>query len=116
MIGDNDIVLESTLETWREILEDSGFKISRGTTEYLHLPFEDKDNDLDTLELKIMLQREELSKCERFKYLGSVIRLISKDGNRKSDLDNRVQIGWCRRGDLCDRKLPLKLKGKIYKS
>ncbi|KAL1446260.1 hypothetical protein WDU94_015584, partial [Cyamophila willieti] len=118
MVAENKIMLENTLETWRQLLEDNGLKISRTKTEYLYLPFkENNENPDDIIQPIIKLQGEDLPICENFKYLGS---FISKDGTCKADVDSRVQIGWCKfkslTGVLCDRKLPVKLKGKIYKT
>ena len=53
----------------------------------------------------------------RFKYLGS---LVQNDGEIEADVSHRIQVGWLkwRRASsvLCDKKVPLKLKGKFYRT
>lgn len=113
MIGENEIVLEYELEEWRKILEENGLRISRKKTEYMHLPFKDPPNPAP----KIMLQGEELPRCEKFKYLGLV---VSSDGQCTDDVNSRIQTGWLKfrslTGVLCDRKMPIKVKGNVYKT
>ena len=50
-----------------------------------------------------------------FKYLGSIIQ---KDGEINSDVNHKIQAGWLKwrssTGVLCDRNIPLWLKGKFY--
>ncbi|CAH2226614.1 jg8366 [Pararge aegeria aegeria] len=58
-----------------------------------------------------------LNQVDRFKYLGSVIntRANTEDGIQSS----RINTGWlnfrCLTGVLCDAKLPITLKGTVYK-
>ncbi|KAH1225684.1 hypothetical protein GmHk_11G032522 [Glycine max] len=53
----------------------------------------------------------------RFKYLGSVIQ---DDGEIEGDVNHRIQAGWMKwrktLGVLCDAKVPIKLKGKFYRT
>ena len=57
-----------------------------------------------------------MKKVDHFKYLGVV---VSADGSCEEEVRRRVQAGWqsWRRVSvvLCDRKLSVRLKGKIYK-
>jgi len=51
-----------------------------------------------------------------FKYRGSVVQ-----NNREiGDVNHRIQVGWLKwrsvSGVLCDVKVPLKLKGKFYRT
>jgi len=52
-----------------------------------------------------------------FKYLGSIIQ---KNGEINSDVDYRIQANWLRwrraTRVLCDRNIPLWLKGKFYRT
>ena len=52
-----------------------------------------------------------------FKYLGST---ITSDGSEEREVTRRIQVGWKNwrevSGVLCDRRMPVKLKGKIYKT
>jgi len=51
------------------------------------------------------------------KYLGSIVQ---SDGEIEADVNHRIQAGWLkwRRAScvLCDKKVPLKLKGKFYRT
>ncbi|GJT07060.1 hypothetical protein Tco_0841522 [Tanacetum coccineum] len=53
---------------------------------------------------------------ESFRYLGSVMH---KSERIEDDVTHRIQVGWLKwraaTGILCDKKVPLKLKGKFYR-
>lgn len=53
----------------------------------------------------------------RFKYLGSIVQ---NDGEIDRDVNHQIQAGWLkwRRAlfVLCDTKVPLRLKGKFYRT
>ena len=59
----------------------------------------------------------ELKNVDHFKYPGSV---VDKDGTIDRDVDLRVQAAWLSwrklTGVLYDRKIPLRLKVKIYET
>ncbi|KAL1446119.1 hypothetical protein WDU94_000032 [Cyamophila willieti] len=116
MISDDKDKLQRVLEKWKDVLEGNGLRISRSKTEYLYLPFSNDPDDPD-LETQITLDGQPLPKCNNFKYLGSV---INENGTCNADVQSRIQIGWLKfrsmTGVLCDRKMPIKLKGKLYKS
>ena len=96
---------QNRLESWQKVLTDNGLKINVAKTEHLST----RENPLP-----IKLNGEELKNVDHFKYLGSV---IDKDGR---DVDLRVQAAWSSRrkltGVLYDRKIPLRLKAKIYEN
>jgi hypothetical protein len=52
-----------------------------------------------------------------FRYLGSILQ---KDGDIDKDVSHRIKIGWLKwcqdSGVLCDPRVPLKLKGKFYRT
>jgi len=52
-----------------------------------------------------------------FKYLGSIVQ---NDGEIEADISHRIQTGWLKWRSasdvLCDKKVPLKLKGKFYRT
>jgi len=52
-----------------------------------------------------------------FKYLGSIIQ---KDMEINSDVNHRIQASWLKWWSatwvLCDRNIPLWLKGKFYRT
>ena len=78
-----------------------------------------KNSDIEDDEVgQLRLGAEVLEQVTEFKYLGSVVQ---EDGGMKNEINsNRIQSGWrnwrkCS-GVLCDRKIPVKLKGKVYKT
>ena len=52
-----------------------------------------------------------------YQYLGSIVQ---NDGEIEADVNHRIQAGWLKwrkaSGVLCDKKVPLKLKGKFYRT
>ena len=58
-----------------------------------------------------------ITKSDRFRYLGSILQ---ENGELDGDLNHRIQAGWMKcksaSGVLCDRRRPLKLKGKFYRT
>ncbi|KAM1019201.1 hypothetical protein ACFX2I_040617 [Malus domestica] len=67
-------------------------------------------------ELGVRIGDQEIPKSDCFSYLGSILQ---KNGELDGDLNHRVQAGWMKWksafGVLCDRRMPLKLKGKFYR-
>ena len=103
--------VEEKLESWRYALERRGLKVNRRKTEYLCVN-ERQDNSSGT----VKMQGEEVAKVEDFKYLGSTVQ---SNGECGRELKKRVQAGWngWRRisGVICDRRVPARVKGKVYK-
>ena len=62
----------------------------------------------------VTLDGQEIPMSSHFKYLGSIIQ---KDGEINSDVNHRIQAGWLKwrsvTGVLCDRNIPLWLKGSF---
>jgi hypothetical protein len=56
-------------------------------------------------------------KKDIFRYLRSILQ---KDGDIDEDLSHRIKAGWLKwrqaSGVLCDLRVPLKLKGKFYRT
>ena len=102
-------VLEGKLEVWRGEMEGRGLKISRKKTEYLRLKDDDEDGE-------VRLQGEVLKRVEKFKYLGST---VAEDCELEAEINHRIQVGWMNwkkvSGVLCDRRIGIKLKGKVHK-
>lgn len=63
----------------------------------------------------IMINGKVMPKCTSFKYLGSV---VNTNGTCDEDVNHRISVGWLKwkqnSGVLCDKRMPPKLKGKIY--
>ena len=103
--------VEEKLESWRYALERRGMKVNRRNTEYMCVN-ERQDNSSGT----VKMQGEEVAKVEDFKYLGSTVQ---SNGECGREVKKRVQAGWngWRRmsGVICDRRVPARVKGKVYK-
>ena len=70
----------------------------------------------DTGSGTVKMQGEEVAKVDDFKYLGSTVQ---SNGECGREVKKRVQAGWngWRRmsGVICDRRVPARVKGKVYK-
>ena len=70
----------------------------------------------DDLQATIRLGETNIKRVQEFKYLGST---LDSEGEMDKETKHRVQSGWnnCRKvsGVLCDRRVPIKLKGKVHK-
>nr|XP_043633667.1 uncharacterized protein LOC122604869 [Erigeron canadensis] len=91
--------LNQRLEKWREALEDHGL-------------CEIRQNGDEVISIGGRILRPK----ESFRYLGSVIH---KSGGIDEDVTHRIQVGWMKwraaTGVMCDKRIPLKLKGKFYR-
>ena len=101
--GETDIT-----ETWRKALEERGMRISRPKNKFM-------DFILDMIMAKEESRLgEELQRVHHFKYLGSS---VEETGGMATENTQRVTAAWrnwkrfC--GVLCDRRMPVKLKGKV---
>ncbi|XP_063598209.1 uncharacterized protein LOC134774743 [Penaeus indicus] len=78
-------------------LESRGLKISRKKT-----------IQIDGLNLK---------RVDHFKYFGV---MVEEDGSMGREIKHRIQCGWNNwkkvSGVICDKRMPVKLKGKVHKS
>ena len=99
---------EEQLELWRNAIENKGLRVSRNKTEFLP-PSSCHDS--------VKLGGEEFKNVTTFKYLGS---MCDAEGGRgtATDCKNRVRLAWNKwrdvTGVICDKKVPVKLKHKIY--
>nr|XP_043608812.1 uncharacterized protein LOC122580612 [Erigeron canadensis] len=107
--------LNQRLEKWREALEDHGLCVSREKTEYLMCEFNNQEIRQNGDEV-ISIGGRILRPKESFRYLGSVIH---KSGGIDEDVTHRIQARWMKwraaTGVMCDKRIPLKLKGKFYR-
>ncbi|RZB55503.1 Villin-4 [Glycine soja] len=114
LLGESREELNERLETWRRALETHGFRLSRSKSEYIECKF-NKSRRVSNSEVKI--GDHIIPQVARFKYLGSVIQ---DDGEIEGDVNHRIQAGWMKwrkaSGVLCDAKVPIKPKGKFYRT
>ena len=89
-------------------------RISRTETEYMRCTHHDQDREQ---RVEVRLDGEVNKSVDGFKYLGSTITV---DGSEEREVARRIQAGWKNwrevSGVLCDRRMPVKLKGKVYKT
>jgi hypothetical protein len=94
-------------------LEAKGFRLSRSKTEYMKCDFSATTKE----EGDVRLDGQVVPKKDTFRYLGS---MLQKDGNIDEDLSHRIKVSWLKWRQasdvLCDPRVPLKLKGKFYKT
>ena len=100
--------VEQELERWRYQFERHGLRISRTKTEYMPTPHKEEN---------IKLGDGPIQTVKVFKYLGS---MFAAEGGSETDVNNRVKVAWAKwrevSGVMCDKKMPIKLKDKIYKT
>jgi hypothetical protein len=82
-------------------------------TEYMKCDFSATTQE----ERDVRLDGQVVPKKDTFRYLGL---MLQKDGDIDEDLSHRIKAGWLKwRQDssvLCDPKVPLKLKDKLYRT
>ena len=102
--------VERRLESWKYALERRGMKVSRSKTKYLCINGENDDE-------RIKMEDTKVPRVKEFKYLGSTVQ---KNGVCEREVKRRVQAGWngwrSVSGVICDRRLPARVKGKVYSS
>ena len=81
-----------------------------------YMPCNDYDNNSRNYE-EIQLGDDQLNTVTTLKYLGSI---FDSNGGAERDINNRVKLAWMKwkqlTGVLCDKKVPIKLKDKVYKT
>ena len=96
--------VERRLESWGYAFKRRGMKVSRSKTEYLCIHGRNDDETVKMEDTKVPRVKE-------FKYLGSTMQ-------ESGGCERRVQAGWngLRRvsGVICDKRLPARVKGKVY--
>ena len=102
--------VDRKLECWRYALERRKMNISLSKTEYLGV---NGGNDKET----VKMENTKVPRLKEFKYLGSTVQ---ESGSCEREIRRRVLAGWngWRKvsGVICDRRLPARLKGKVYSS
>ena len=87
-------------------------KVSRSKTKYLCINGRNDESE-DGMKMK----DTKVTRVKQFKYLGSTVQ---ESGSCEREVKKRVQAGWNRwrkvSGVICDRRLPARVKGKVYSS
>ena len=114
LCGGDETDTTEYLETWRRALEDRGMMISRPKHQFIDFQF-GENNGQGRGPVKIL--GEELQRVLHFKYFCSSVEAT---GGMTTDVSQGVSAAWgnLRRCSvvLCDRRMPVKLKGKVYKT
>ncbi|XDV17916.1 hypothetical protein PO909_023707 [Leuciscus waleckii] len=101
--------LERQVQDWNERLDAHRLHLNIKKTEYMECGPQTDGT--------IRVGGQPLNKVTESKYLGSLIR---SDGDSLPDARARVNTAWLKwrqvTGILCDRRMPIPLKGKIYKT
>ena len=101
--------VEEKLESWRYALERRGMKVNRRKTECMCV-------NKKQVKGTVKMQGEDVAKVEDFKYLGSTVQ---RNGECGREVKKRVQAGlngWRRMsGVVYDRRVPARVKGKVYR-
>ena len=86
-------------------------EISRSKTKYTSTDMEEDQ------ELTIELDGTRLRRVTECKYLGSITQSL---GDLDREIGNKIQSEWNNwmmiTGVVCDKRVPIKLKGKIHKA
>ena len=108
--AENEDDLQRRVAEWQESLERGGLKVNVDKTEVMVSSKEGGD--------RIAIQENRgsvIKQVEKFKYLGST---LSQDGGCETDVDSRIKAAWGKwrevAGVVCDKKMPVRLKVKIY--
>ncbi|XP_065323210.1 uncharacterized protein LOC135930355 [Gordionus sp. m RMFG-2023] len=115
MIFADDIVIlaeskeemKERLVSWINLLEKHGLKVNREKTEYMVIGGDETES--------IDINEWQISAIESCKYLGSPIQT---NGTIQKEIESKLNEGWLKwrslSGVLFDKRIPHKLKGKIY--
>jgi hypothetical protein len=94
-------------------LETKGFRLSRSKMEYIKCDFSattQEDGD-------VRLDGQVVPKKDTFRYLGL---MLQKNEDIDEDVSHRIKADWLKWRQasvvLCDPRVPLKLKGKFYRT
>jgi len=81
-------------------------------TEYLHCCFSERKDESG----EVTIDEITIPKIKKFKYLGSIIQ---QKRDIDEDINQRIKVGWKKwkyaSDVLCDKRMPIGLKGKIYR-
>jgi hypothetical protein len=94
-------------------LEAKGFRLNKFKTEYMKCDFSATTQE----EGDVRLDGQVVPKKDTIRYLGS---MLQENRDINEDVSHRIKAGWLKwrqaSGVLCDHKVPLKIKGKFYRT
>ncbi|CAK1588595.1 unnamed protein product [Parnassius mnemosyne] len=103
--------LQEALVSWKHQLQTGGLVLSVAKTQFMSF------NDPDTNNSPISIDGQLVNSCNQYKYLGS---MMSGSGDLEINIQHRIAAAWLKwqevTGVTCDRRMPVKLKGLIYKT
>ncbi|GJT66041.1 ataxia telangiectasia mutated family protein [Tanacetum coccineum] len=101
---------------WCMIFADDIVLVSKSAEEYLRCDFSNSEIAHNE-EVEVCIGDKILQPNESFRYLGS---MLHKSGRIDKDVAHRIKAAWLKwraeKGVICDRNVPLKLKGKFYRA
>jgi hypothetical protein len=113
LVDESRTGVDQKLKLWRLTLEAKDFRLSRSKTEYMECDFSATTQE----EGDVRLDGQVVPKKDTFRYLGS---MLQKNGDIDEDVSHRIKVGWLKwrqtSGVLCDPRVPVKLKGKFYRT
>ena len=112
IMADTEEEVKERFLIWKRTLEQKGLKVNLGKTEMMVSCKGGQE------EVNIQLEDgTALKQSNEFKYLGSV---LTEEGGTEKAVRQRVKVAWQKwrevTGVIMDKKMPLKLKMKIYKT
>ena len=97
--------VEQRLESWRYALERKEMKVSWSKTKYQCI---NRGND----DKEVKMEDTKVPRVKEFKYLASTMQ---KSGSCEREVKKRVQAEWRKvSGVICNKRLPARIKGKVY--
>ncbi|PZC79938.1 hypothetical protein B5X24_HaOG215620 [Helicoverpa armigera] len=101
--------LVQRVNMWKESLENGGSQLHVGKTEYVACNSTDPTS--------VCIDGNMVEQTDQVRYLGSVLHA---SGGIDCDVRARISAAWAKwrevSGVICDPKMPVKLKGQVYKS
>jgi exonuclease III len=108
--------LQTSLSAWVNALEKSGLKVNRTKTEHMECCFSNGNNPNGSSTIYYP-DATAVPKVTQFKYLGSV---LTHAADIDADVKHRINVAWQKwrslTGVLCDPRMPIRTKGKVYKT
>lgn len=113
LIAESLAEVQSDLMAWQESLKRRGLRVNIQKTEYMCCDFSGANVGVIPCP---SIENKPLNRVNEFKYLGSI---VAPKACVERDIQNRIQAAWLKWGSLsgilCDSRMPIKVKGNVYK-